>query len=277
MSFILILMRWLIFIILGIFIILAVIFFFGGNDIKYNEETRSIIFDIPKEKSFYKKSDLGTDVMRLTNASGNDGIFYQEPNYFSDNGKYFLFKSERDGKDRLMVIDLESGNMTFIKKTRMYGWAPAWNDNKVYVGDSSKIIIIDIENYEESKIDLPDNVIATFIHFNPAGDKMVFVEEIFGEHKSLSVINVNGTGYKKLFILDKEKEFYLDHPTFINDYEILFLTRGEERNFSGDFNKPYVINLEGIKRRLPLDCSHYGINSNGDKIICASEGYIIDL
>ena len=201
-------MRWLIFIILGIFIILAVIFFFGGNDIKYNEETRNIIFDIPNEKSFYKKSDLGTDVMRLTNESGNDGIFYQEPNYFSDNGKYFLFKSERDGKDRLMVIDLESGNMTFIKKTRMYGWAPAWNDNKVYVGDSSKIIIIDIENYEESKIDLPDNVIATFIHFNPAGDKMVFVEEIFGEHKSLSVINVDGTGYKKLFILDKEKEFY---------------------------------------------------------------------
>ena len=254
-----------------IVIIVAVTLFFLNN-----KEVNKDIFEIPSEKSFYKLSDLGTNVVQLTNNSENDGIFYQEPSYFSSNGKYFLFKSERDG-NALMVMNLETGKSAFLKKNSMYGWAPAWNNNKIYLGGLSKIDVIDIENHNESKLDIKGSNVATFIHFNPSGNKMVFVEELFGNHRSLSIINADGTGYTELFLLDKENEFYLDHPTFINDEEILFLTRGKNRDFRDNYNKPYIINLKGEKRKLPVECSHYDINSKGDKIICATEGYIIDL
>ena len=59
---------------------------------------------------------------------------------------------------------------------------------------------------------------------------------------------------------------------------ILFLTRGKNRDFTGDFNKPYLFNLDaGNFTRFPICCSHYDVHPNGDKILCASEGYIIDL
>ncbi len=263
--------------VLLVFIVLLIValFYFKSSETTFDE--RKSFLDISSEQSFYKESDLGTDVTKLTNNVGNDGIFYQEPNYFSPDNNYFMFKSERDKRNKLMIIDLETGNMTSISNGA-YGWAPSWSNkkNEVYVGKMGKISVIDIESRSEREIEISNLRVATFIHVNPNGDRLLFVEEIIGKHLTLSTIKTDGSDYEVLYALDGEREQYLDHPTFINDNEILFLTRGEGRDFRGDYNRPYIINLNKSIRKLPVECSHYDVNYK-DKILCATEGYIIDL
>jgi hypothetical protein len=237
------------------------------------------------EMEFYKKSDMGTEVIRLTNDSANDDIYYQNPSFFSPDDSKFLFRSQRgDGNYRLYLIDLESGNITLLREDTSFGWMPTWSKDgkEVYVGHIGKIIAINIENYEENIIEIPTDSWITFLDLSPSGDQIVFVEEEsrswIDHHKILSVINIDGSDYKQVYILDHVNEFYLDHPFFIEENLILFLTRGYNRDFTGDFNKPYLLNLDtGNISRFPLCCSHYDVHPNGDKILCASEGYIIDL
>ena len=262
-------------VILIIFVAALFIFiYFNRAEISFEKKSS---FEILNERTFYKKSDRGTDVLQLTTHPGNDGIFYQEPSYFSFDSQYFMFKSERNGKNKLMIMDLASGNFTDLA-TGHYGWAPTWSrtKNEVYVGRMGNILVINVENKHERTIALAPVSLASFLHLNPSGDRLVFVEENIGDHVALSTIKTDGTEYAELFILDKEKEFYLDHPTFINDREILFLTRGKERDFSGDYNKPYVLNLDGSIQKLAVDCSHYDVNPRKNIILCATEGYIID-
>jgi Tol biopolymer transport system component len=237
------------------------------------------------EMEFYKKSDMGTDVIRLTNDSANDDIFYQNPSFFSPDDSKFLFRSQRgDGKYRLYILDLISGDINLLREDTSFGWIPTWSKNseEVYVGHIGKIITINVENFEARIIDIPSDSWITFLDLSPSGDQLVFVEENtlpwIDHHKILSVINIDGSGYRQVYILDHVNEFYLDHPFFIDENTILFLTRGENRDFTGDFNKPYLINLEtGNISRFPICCSHYDVHPDGDKILCASEGYIIDL
>jgi Tol biopolymer transport system component len=237
------------------------------------------------EIEFYKKSDLGTDVIRLTSNSANDDIFYQNPNFFSPDDSKFLFRSQRsDGNYRLYILDLKSGNITLLREDTSFGWMPTWSKDsrEVYVGHIGKIFVINIENLEERIIKIPTDSWITFLDLSPSGDQLVFVEEDsrtwVDHHKILSVINIDGSGYRQVYNLDHVNEFYLDHPFFIEENKVLFLTRGENRDFTGDFNKPYIFNLDtGNISRLPLCCSHYDVHPDGDKILCASEGYIIDL
>lgn len=233
----------------------------------------------PSEKRFYKKSDIGTDVFRLTSDPGNDRIFYQEPNYFSPDSSLFLFKSDRgDGKEKLYLSNLSSGEITLLRDGN-FGHGPTWSKDsqKVYIGETGKIIAVNINSPEEEIIKIPANSWLTFLHLNPAGDKILFVEEGQEEHKGLSIINTDGSNYKRLFSTDYQTTFYIDHPTFIDNHRILFLTRGTNRDFTGDYNKPYILDLNGGFTRLSVACSHYDVNPKGDKILCASEGYIIDL
>ena len=234
---------------------------------------------------FYKKSDFGTDVIRLTNDTANDDIFYQNPSFFSPDDSKFLFRSQRsDGNYRLYLLDFETGIITLLREDTSCGWMPTWSKDgkEVYVGHVGKIITINIENLEERIIDIPSDSWITFLDLSPSGDKIVFVEEssipLIDHHKVLSVVNKDGTGYKQVYILDHIDEFYLDHPFFIEENIVLFLTRGENRDFTGDFNKPYILNIDtGNISRLLINCSHYDVHPDGDKILCASEGYIIDL
>lgn len=241
---------------------------------------------IISEKEFYKKSDLGTDVFRLTTDLGNDNIFYQNPNYFNPESSLFLFKSDRgDGKYRLYLLNVSSGEIILLRKGDSFGHMPTWSiDGKqIYIGERGKIIVLDITTRREKVIDVPENSWITFLDINPAGDTILFVEEDAEEHKGLSIIGVNGYDYHRLFSLNNLKStqedfpFYLDHPLFIDNNNILFLTRGKNRDFTRNFNKPYIVNLRGGLRRLSRECSHYDVNLDGNKILCASEGYIIDL
>mgnify|MGYP006109475711 FL=1 len=233
------------------------------------------------ENTFYKKSDVGTDVIQLTSNSFHDGIFYQEPNYFSPDNSKFLFKSaDRDAKNGIYLLDLNAGDIRLLKNSP-FGWIPTWSKDgkEVYVGERSKILAINIKTLEERTINIPTDSswIITFLHLNPSGDRLLFIEEGRKTHKALSTIKTDGSDYRKLFIADQETVFFLDHPTFVDDNTILFLTRGENRNFRGDFNKPYLITLDGKMTRIPTTCSHYDVNPNGDKILCGQDGYIIDL
>lgn len=233
----------------------------------------------PLEKNFYKKSDIDTDVWRLTSDPGNDHIFYQEPNYFSPDSSRFLFKSDRgDGKEKLYLANLSSGEITLLRDGN-FGHGPTWSKDgqKVYIGETGKIIAVNINSPAEEIIKIPTNSWLTFLHLNPAGDKILFVEEGQEEHKSLSIINTDGSNYQRLFSTDYQTTFYIDHPTFIDNHRLLFLTRGTNRDFTGDYNKPYILDLNGGLSRLPVECSHYDVNPQGDKILCASEGYVIDL
>ncbi len=238
---------------------------------------------IISEKSFYKTSDVGTDVFTITKAAGNDHIFYQEPNYFNPQSFLFLFTSDRgDGKWRLYISNLTSGEVSLLRKSDLFGHIPTWSSDgkKIYLGEKAKIIAVELKTSTETKIKVPQDSWITFLHVNSAGDKILFIEEGMEEHKGLSIINTDGAGYRRLFSTDSETVFYLDHPTFINDDTILFLTRGKNRDFNGNYNQPYLLDLHeenGKLTRLPVECSHYDVNPQGDKILCASEGYIIDL
>lgn len=235
---------------------------------------------LSSEKTFYKKSDAGTDVFRLTSDSGNDRIFYQEPNYFSPDSSKFLFKSDRgDGKERLYLLDISSGEINLLIKSDSYGHIPTWSfDGKeIFIGNYGKIIALDTKTFQEKNIEIPEKSWITFLHINPSGNKILFVEEGVEDHKGLSIINTDGTGFRRLFSADYDTVFFIDHPIFIDDNQILFLTRGSDRNFSNEYNQPYIINLEGDQRRLPVECSHYDVNTKSNKILCGSEGYIIDL
>ena len=252
------------------------------------EPTPELTPESTSEKTFYKKSDVGTDVIQLTSNSFHDGIFYQEPNYFSPDNSKFLFKSEdRNAKGGIYLLDLNTGDIGLLKNSP-FGWTPTWSKDgkEVYVGENSKILAINIKTLpfllfgvpEERTINIPtDSSWITFLHLNPSGDRLLFIEEGQKTHKALSTIKTDGSDYRKLFITDQETVFFLDHPTFVDDNTILFLTRGENRNFRGDFNKPYLITLDGKLTRIPTTCSHYDVNPNGDKILCGQNGYIIDL
>lgn len=233
----------------------------------------------PSEKKFYEKSDIDTDVWQLTSDPGNDQIFYQEPNYFSPDGSLFLFKSSRDdGKEKLYLLHLDSGEITRLRDGD-FGHIPTWSADgrKIYIGESGKIIAVDVKTGQATDRKIPADSWLTFLDANPAGDKILFVEEGQAEHKGLSIINTDGSNYQRLFSTDYQTTFYIDHPTFIDNQRILFLTRGHRRDFTGEYNKPYILDLNGGLTRLSAACSHYDVNPKGDKILCASEGYIIDL
>lgn len=239
-------------------------------------------YTFSSEKKFFKKSDIDTDVFQLTNHEAEDGIFYQEPFYTSPENKYFLFQSNRDERYRLYIVDLNTGDIILLREDSSFGWAPAWsNEGKVYAGNKGKIIEIYPETLEEKYIDLPNSYVATFLHVSRNGEKILMVEEeqFFGgsKHKRLSVVDKDGSDYQTLYEVDEKEIFYLDHPIWVNDSLILFLTRGKERNFTGDFNKPYLIDMNGNLKKLPIECSHYDVHPSGDKILCATEGYIINL
>ena len=225
---------------------------------------------------------LGTDVFQLTVHEAEDSIFYQEPSYSSPDNQYFLFRSNRGGKYRLYLVDLLAGNISTLREGTFFGWAPAWSlDGNVYVGDKGKIIEVNPHTFEEKDINLPNSHVPTFIHVSPSGENILMVEEEFqwGEsnHKQLSVIHKDGSGYRILYQVDEQDVFYLDHPIWVNDSLILFLTRGKERDFTGDFNNPYLVDLDGNLKIIPISCSHYDAHPFGEKILCATEGYIIDL
>ena len=264
-----------------IFINLCIIFLIVLFVTEYNPKTllnEKIVTH--SEKNFYEKSDVGTDVFRLTADPGNDKIFYQEPNYFNPQDSLFLFKSDRDnGKEKIYLLNLRSGEIIQLRESSSFGHIPTWSiDGKeVYIGTKGEIIVTPIKDVKERRIRIPDDSWITFLHVNPSGDKIIFVEESADGHKGLAVVNVNGSDYKRLFSTDNKSVFYIDHPTFIDNNKILFLTRGKNRDFTGDYNKPYILDLNGALSRLPLECSHYDINFQGDKILCASEGYIINL
>ena len=244
--------------------------------------------DSTSEKTFYKKSDVGTDVIQLTSKPSHDRIFYQEPNYFSpDNSKFLFYSRDTDDKGEIekagiYLLDLNTENITLLKN-RPFGFMPTWSKDgkEVYVGENSKILAINIKTLEERTINIPtDSTDFSWIvslHLNPSGDRLLFVESGQETHKALSTIKTDGSDYRKLFIADQETVFVLGHPIFVDDNTILFLTRGENRNSRGDFNKPYLITLDGKLTRIPVTCSHYDVNPKGDKILCGQDGYIIDL
>lgn len=278
-----------------IFLIVGILFFnkvilnngLKINEIEYSNKTAEEDFEraeyiFPSEKRFFKKSDIGTDVFQLTTHEAEDGIFYQEPSYTSPNNKYFLFQSNRDERYRLYIVDINQGEIILLRYDPSFGWAPTWSkEGKVYVGSSGKIIEIDPETLGEKYIDLPNSYVATFLHVSRNGEKILMVEEEPGfggsKHKRLAIVNKDGSGYQTLYNVDEKEIFYLDHPVWVNDSLVLFLTRGKERNFTGDFNKPHLVDIDGNLRKIPRECSHYDVHPDGDKILCATEGYIINL
>lgn len=236
--------------------------------------------DLPAETAFYKKSDAGTDVFKLTSDTGEDRIFYQEPNYCSPDGSKFLFKSDRgDGVFRLYLLDMVTGAIRLLRNSASFGHIPTWSGDggEVFLGGSGEIIAVDVRTFHERSLKVPGGAWITFLHASPSGDRLLFVEEGASTHEALSVIGTrDGSGYRTLYTLDQRVEYFLDHPAFLDDSTILFLTRGANRDFTGEFNRPYILPLAGEPQRLPLDCSHYDVDPTGSRILCGQEGYVID-
>lgn len=240
---------------------------------------------IASEKTVYKRSLVGTDVYRLTSGASFDSIFYQAPSFFSPNGSTFLFRAKRDdGQYRLYIIDIATGRLTKLSTATSFGWAPTWSPDgsEVLVGDAGRLRAIHRTTLRERSIRLPTRNWITFLDRNTRGDRLVFIEEERGSgsdarHIGLSSVKLDGSDYRRLYTTDFKTVFFLDHPLFVANDRIVFLTRGRNRDFTGDFNKPYLISLDGESMRLPVECSHYDVHPHGDKILCASEGYVIDL
>ena len=266
-------------------LILASVSFINQNNIL--DVTGMFIDDglsFKSERIFNGLSYKKTHVTQLTSNKFNDNIFYQEPNHFSPDSSKYLFMSKRiDGKNRIYVMDMVDGNINLISKNAFWGWSPSWSaDNKIIYTTLGKIHFVDVnKSFNEDIVNIQTGNVISFIRSDPSGSRIIFVEEEHvktDHHKSLSIINFDGEDYRRLFFTNEKNIFYIDHPVWINDDEVLFLTRGFNRNFSNDFNKPFIINVNNNKiRRIPVECSHYDVNPKGDKILCATEGYIIDL
>ncbi len=263
----------LVFIILILIVILAfTITNIKDSEIVISQEQQEII----SEKSFYKLSDINTSVFQLTNNQGNDSIYYQEPSYFSKDGSKFLFRSDRDGKYKMYISNIEKGQVIQVYD-RDWGWAPTWSHDgkEIYVGSMGEIQAINAETLKKRQINIPTKNLPEFLHLSPDGKTILFGESFFGEHKQLSIANITGQDYKVLYTLDHKKEFYIDHPLWINNNTIMFLTRGLNRNFTLEFNQPYIMHLNGTIYRLPLECSHYDVSN--ERILCGQEGYILNI
>ena len=125
----------------------------------------------------------------------------------------FIFKSDRiDGKSGIYVMNMFNGKINLISKDRSWGWSPSWsNDNKVVYTTTGKIHFVNITSFKEKIIYVPIRNFMSFIRYNPSGSSFVFIEEstkFNDHHKALSLINSNGSGYRKLFITD-EKIFFI--------------------------------------------------------------------
>jgi hypothetical protein len=232
------------------------------------------------EKSIFTDSETGVTVWQLTNSTGEDRIFYQEPNYFGPDGEKFLFKSDRaDGQQRLYLLELGTGKIRLVRQSSSFGWAPCWSKDgkEIYVGETGKILVINTDSLKEKEIKVPSGLWITFLHLNPSGQRLVFIEEDMKGHRALSVMNTDGSDYRNLFEVDRKEIYYFDHPIFVDDDTVLVLTRGKDRDFSGMYNVPYLVKLDGTKDRLKAVCSHYDVNVQRKLVLCGSEGYIVDL
>ncbi len=237
---------------------------------------------VANEKTLVGTSLLNTPIYQLTSDEWFASIFYQTPNFFSSDGSEFLFRARGLGPFYLYLVNPDSGAMRKVSSDVHFGWMPAWLDDaqKIYIGKGGAIKSVDVSNWEEEEFSLPTENWISFLDVQ--GNRILFVEEEsrLGDdikHIGLSVVNTDGSNYRQLYLADWETVFYLDHPMFLADGEILFLTRGVDRDFTGDFNKPWIVSADGGLRQIPVQCSHYDVHPDGDKILCGSEGYVIDL
>jgi len=243
-----------------------------------SQQQSSVVKEYPSEKTIFE--DGSVTVWRLTNNSGEDRIFYQEPSYFSPDGKKFLFRSDRgDGQYRIYTVDIASGEIRLVRESSSFGWAPCWSKDgsKIYIGDTGRILVVDANTLAEKEIKIPTDLWITFIHASPDGQRLLFVEENTEAHKYLLTIKTDGSEYKQLFEADQKEVFYFDHPIFVSNDVVIALTRGKDRDFSGWYNVPYLISMDGSKKRLSAVCSHYDVNVQKQLVLCGSEGYIVDL
>ncbi|MEK7523855.1 MAG: hypothetical protein AAB588_02370 [Patescibacteria group bacterium] len=270
------------------------------------------------EMSVIGRSEIGTRVIEGTRNMIYDDVFYGEPSGWRPGlprGSYeFLFLSERglgergpsDGKTRLYLQNLNTRKIRVLRtqvswqRSGEIGFGPCWSHDgkEIFIGEHGKILAVNADTGEERRISLPygNDLFITFLHVSPDGDKFLGVEEGHGEdgkdyHRGLFVMNVDGTGYRRIYTLDLEKEFYMDRPQFVDNNTIFFLTRGltadGQRDYNGIFNHPFLISLKEEEEmphnieewqayRLPLECSHSNANPDGTRIVCGQEGYIID-
>ena len=112
------------------------------------------------EKTLYGTSDVGTDVIKLT-SQGDNHIFYQEPNSFNEDSSKFIFKSQRNGKDGLYVIDIQSGEITLLSNS--FGHIAAWSGDEVFFGQHGKITAIDVHTMKKRDLPIPEQSWNTFL------------------------------------------------------------------------------------------------------------------
>lgn len=228
---------------------------------------------------------LNLTVRQLTSDPADDDVFYQEPRSFGGAARdLFLFRSARgDGQHRLHLVNLTSGAIARLRDDTSFGWSPTWtlDGNTVIVGHDRALLLIDAATGETRTIALPTDAWITFPHVSPDGSRVLFVEEARGAgeatHLALGMARLDGSAYERLYALDRQTEFFLDHPVWLDDATVAFLTRGEGRDFRSGFNRPYVLDL-GTRaiQRLPHECSHYDPNPRASLLLCGQEGYVLE-
>lgn len=224
-------------------------------------------------------------IHRFTSDAGDDDVFYQEPRSFGGpDGDLFLFRSTRgDGEYRLHLLNLTSGAIARAFEDTSFGWSPTWSADgrELVVGQGAKLVVLDATTGAARDVPLPTDSWITFPHVSPDGTRLLFVEEArtsgAAQHLALGLARLDGSGYRRLYTLDGATEQYLDHPVWLDDMRVAFLTRGPARDFRGDFNRPYVLDLAtGALARLPHECSHYDPNPRASLLLCGQEGYVLD-
>lgn len=228
----------------------------------------------------------GIRVRRLTSDAADDDIFYQEPRSFGGaSGDLLLIRSARgDGQYRLHLVNVTTGAIALLREDVGFGWSPTWtrDGREVLVGHARTLLFLDALTGATRSVPLPTEAWITFPHVSPNGTRVLFVEETLRkgetEHLALGLARLDGSGYERVYTLDHARESFLDHPVWLDEERIAFLTRGKGRDFHGEFNKPYVLDLATRElTRLPYECSHYDPNPLTPALLCGQEGYVLDV
>ena len=131
----------------------------------------------------------------LTNSPNS----YDSSPSWSPDGTSIVFVSNRDGKDSLYVINIESGSLEplslGVEFSKSYNIEPSWGPNdkiafssdktglyKLYVWDKSGIQTVNTyaSNTDHAPKWSPDGKLLAFVTNFPAGNQRVFVTSVYG-------------------------------------------------------------------------------------------------
>lgn len=155
-----------------------------------------------------------------------NGVRYRLPTWLQDKKHIVSTSDEKNGEDRLLLINTETGKESLLEKIevgRIHYIAPSPQENKIAViNHRNEIIIVDIDKKTKTEVDKSKYMRPYSISWSPDGRWLTYD---FDNTKSTCVI--------KVYNLDKDKKYQITKP-IKDDYAPVFSDDGKYIYFIGN-------------------------------------------